>query len=70
MKVVCALCQREGRPGLIREDDPCDAPLESHGICDDHSVKLLYEIRMRLRQAWSLPEGLRTSERPQSHTRS
>ena len=54
MKVVCAWCQKEGRPALIREDDSGDAPFDSHGICDDHSVKLLHEIKMRLRQTWSL----------------
>ena len=58
MKVVCAWCQREGRPGLIREDDPCDAPFESLGICDDHSVKLIYELKMRLKEAWSLSQGV------------
>jgi hypothetical protein len=59
MKVVCAWCQKEGRPALIREEGSDDAPFESHGICDVHSVKLLHEIRMRLRRAWSisLPEG-------------
>ena len=34
MTVGCAWCQKEGRPGLIRNDDSCDAPFESHGICD------------------------------------
>ena len=59
MRVVCAWCQKEGRPALLREDDSRDGSLESRGICDDHSVKLLHEIKMRLRQAWSLnlPEG-------------
>src|SRR2546422_1486282 len=37
MRVVCAWCQKEGRPALLREEDSCDGSLESHGICDDHS---------------------------------
>lgn len=60
MKVVCAWCQKEGRPALLREDDSYDSRTESHGICDDHSVRLLREIRIRLRQAWclDLPGGI------------
>lgn len=52
MKVVCAWCQKEGRPALLSEDKSYDLPAESHGICEDHSVRLLRTIRVRLKQAW------------------
>jgi hypothetical protein len=52
MKVVCAWCQQEGRPALLWEDKSYDLPVESHGICEDHSVRLLHTIRIRLKQSW------------------
>ena len=52
MKVVCAWCQKEGRPALLWEDKSYNLPVESHGICEDHSVRLLRKIRGRLKQAW------------------
>ena len=58
MRLVCAWCQHEGRPGLMREDDASGEAFDSHGICDDHSIRLLREIRIRFRQA--LPLSLRT----------
>jgi hypothetical protein len=63
MKVVCAWCQKEGRPALLWEDKVYDLPVESHGICEDHSVRLLRAIRIRLKQAWrvGLPEGTVTT---------
>jgi len=42
----------------MREDDAAGAAVESHGICDDHSTRLLREIRIRFRQA--RPLTLRT----------
>jgi hypothetical protein len=52
MRVVCAWCQKEGRPALLSEDKSYNLPVESHGICEDHSVRLLRKIRGRLKQAW------------------
>lgn len=54
MRVVCAWCQQEGKPAVIREDDSADPQCDSHGICDAHSVKLLHEIQSHLRQALPL----------------
>jgi hypothetical protein len=42
----------------MREDDAAGEVFDSHGICDDHSIRLLREIRIRFRQA--LPLSLRT----------
>lgn len=58
MRLVCAWCQHEGRPGLMREDDSSGEAFDSHAICDDHSIRLLREIRLRFRQG--LPLSLRT----------
>jgi hypothetical protein len=50
MRLICAWCQQEGRPAVMREDDASGGAFDSHGICDDHSVRLLDEIRSRLGQ--------------------
>jgi hypothetical protein len=42
----------------MREDDAAGEVFDSHGICDDHSIRLLREIRIRFGQA--LPLSLRT----------
>jgi hypothetical protein len=36
MQVICAWCQSEGRPGLLRVREPLDDPTQTHGICDRH----------------------------------
>jgi hypothetical protein len=36
MQVICAWCQSEGRPGLLRVREPLDDPTEAHGICERH----------------------------------
>src|SRR6185503_15809550 len=36
MRVICAWCQQQGRPGLLRVREPLDDPTETHGICDRH----------------------------------
>jgi hypothetical protein len=41
MRVLCAWCEREGRPALLREDPPFDDPLPTHGVCDEHSAHLM-----------------------------
>ncbi len=40
MKVVCAYCATEGKPGLIREKEPLDDPRVTHGICAEHQRRL------------------------------
>lgn len=44
MKVVCAWCQRQGRPAVLSEKDSQHEGV-SHGICDDHALVLLAEAR-------------------------
>ncbi len=61
MRVVCAWCQQEGKPAVMREDDSADSKLDSHGICDAHSVKLLHEIRGHLLQALPLSLSCRVA---------
>lgn len=46
MKVVCAWCERQGRIAVLREKAP-DQGGVSHGICDDHALLLLAEIRTK-----------------------
>ncbi len=47
MRVICAWCQAEGRPALLREVEPLDDPTETHGICAAHQRRLLTELRFR-----------------------
>lgn len=41
MRVVCAWCQHEGRPYLLRVGEPLDDTGETHGICDRHQQAIL-----------------------------
>ena len=45
MTVVCAWCQHQGRTTVLREKEPFDRPVISHGICDEHVVAFLAEVR-------------------------
>jgi len=47
MRVLCAWCCREGRPGYIGEREPFDNPLPTHGICADHTVEVLESLPSR-----------------------
>jgi hypothetical protein len=44
MRVLCAWCEKEGKPPLIGEKEPLDDPTESHGLCPEHRVALEAEI--------------------------
>ncbi len=44
MKVLCAWCQREGKPALLGEREPFDDPKETHGICGEHAHRLMAEL--------------------------
>ena len=44
MKVVCVWCQREGKPAVLREEDPQDTSV-TQGICEAHAVLLLAKLR-------------------------
>ena len=40
MRIVCAWCQSEGRPYLLRVGEPLDDTSETHGICDRHQQEI------------------------------
>jgi len=44
MKLICAWCRAEGRPGLLGEKPPLDDPTETHGICRRHRDELLESL--------------------------
>src|SRR5215813_1880265 len=41
MRVVCALCEQEGKPSYLGEREPFDNPLTTHGICPRHREQAL-----------------------------
>ena len=41
MRVVCAVCEREGKPGYLGEREPWDNPATTHGICPRHREQAL-----------------------------
>jgi len=41
MKVVCASCEREGKPSYLGEREPYDNPATTHGICPRHKEQAL-----------------------------
>ncbi len=45
MTVVCAWCERQGRTTVLREKEPFDRPMISHGICEEHVRAFLAELR-------------------------
>lgn len=44
MKVICASCRVEGRPGNLGEKEPFDDPVETHGYCPRHAALLLASL--------------------------
>ena len=48
MTVVCAWCQHQGRMTVLREKEPLDYPVVSHGICEEHAVAFMDEIRAQI----------------------
>ena len=36
VKVICAACEREGKPSYLGEREPYDNPATTHGICSRH----------------------------------
>src|SRR5439155_25896846 len=47
MKVICSLCEREGKPGYLGEREPLDNPAVTHGLCSPHTEQLLESIPSR-----------------------
>lgn len=44
MRVLCAWCQKEGKPALIGEKEPLEDPAESHGLCAEHRKQVEDEL--------------------------
>ena len=44
MKVICASCRAEGKPGDLGEKAPLDDPSETHGYCPRHAAMLLASL--------------------------
>jgi len=44
MKIMCASCRVEGRPGGLGEKAPFDDPTETHGYCPRHAALLLASL--------------------------
>ena len=47
MKVICSLCEREGKPGYLGEREPLDNPEVTHGLCSPHTEQLLESLPSR-----------------------
>jgi hypothetical protein len=47
MKILCAWCCREGRPGYMGEREPLDNPEPTHGVCAYHKAQLLESLPSR-----------------------
>src|SRR5882724_4418041 len=47
MKVVCASCEREGKPSYLGEREPYDNPATTHGICPRHKEQALETLPSR-----------------------
>jgi hypothetical protein len=47
MKVVCAWCLQEGKPGDLGEREPLEDPTVTHSICARHVDQLLEDLPSR-----------------------
>ena len=47
MKVVCAACEREGKPSYLGEREPYDNPAPTHGMCSRHQEQALEALPSR-----------------------
>ena len=54
MTVVCAWCQHQGRTQVLREKEPFEYQVVSHGICEEHARAFLAEVREAKTAAASL----------------
>ena len=44
VKVICAWCHAEGRPGYLGEREPLDDPSITHGVCFRHRQQFLESL--------------------------
>ena len=47
MKVVCAWCERDGKPGYLGECEPSENSATTHGICPSHTEQTLEGLPSR-----------------------
>ena len=47
MKIFCAWCWRDGKPGYLGEREPLENPEPTHGICAYHTAKVLASLPSR-----------------------
>ena len=45
MTVVCAWCEHQGRTTVLGVKEPFGQPIISHGICEEHALTFLAELR-------------------------
>jgi hypothetical protein len=46
MKIVCAHCQAEGKPGILGEIEPQDDPTITYSICPEHRLRVEAEAQV------------------------
>jgi hypothetical protein len=46
MKVLCAWCEQEGKPALIRESESNACAKATHGICHEHESALRKRVEV------------------------
>lgn len=59
MKVVCAWCEREGKPAVIGERAPFVDQRATHGICPFHADYYRARLRAGLRKVQSMEGQVR-----------
>jgi len=52
MLIMCAWCEEEGQPGVTRDAGFCASRppspvLHSHGICEEHALRLWFKTHLR-----------------------
>ncbi len=62
MKVICAWCRTEGKPGFLREVTPLEDTGETHGICREHQRALLADVARGDRAEPTPGQGRRAGE--------
>jgi len=59
MKILCAWCLKEGKPGHMGECEPLDDPSETHAICPEHRKQVEAELEILRRNHTDWLETLR-----------
>jgi len=47
MKIVCAWCEREGKPAALGEKEPLEDPVPTHSVCPAHLLELISGVMAR-----------------------